>query len=311
MDYKASIVADSISDAGHRLTTMEVTFPRIVLAEFNTHRVFSRNSASSRAIPVEKQIERVQQQPFIPEYWGAKQRGMQAEQELGRTAIAQARSRWLQARDDAVAHTEKLLDIGLHKQLTNRILEPFMSHTVIVTATEWDNFFALRANPMAQPEIRQAAELMRQQYNDSVPREVAAGEWHLPFIQADELNGVFEKSEQARQISAARSARVSYLTHEGKRDPGADLALYKRLVSSGHMSPLEHPATPFDADEWDVRHQLAAVMRAKGERLGWDDTEIKRRIAWVAFEGNFRGWVQLRKTIRNEHDFSLMDKDET
>lgn len=278
--YSAKIIADSVSRHGQRLTTMEVVFPRMVLAEFNTHRVFSRNSASSRAIPVEKQLRKIKEQPFVPEYWGANQSGMQAEAELIAEAKDAALDEWLAARDSAVAHVEKLLAIGLHKQLANRILEPFMWHTVIVTATEWSNYFALRANEMAQPEIRKVSELMQAAYEASTPKQLSDDEWHLPLIQAEEYDGVFEKSDDARKISAARCARVSYLTHEGKRDLSADIVLYDRLTSGGHMSPLEHVARPLTEDEL-----------SEGE-----------------FRGNFRGWMQLRKLVPNEDDYAKVEK---
>ena len=278
--YSAKIIADSVSRHGQRLTTMEVVFPRMVLAEFNTHRVFSRNSASSRAIPVEKQLRKIKEQPFVPEYWGANQSGMQAEAELIAEAKDAALDEWLAARDSAVAHVEKLLAIGLHKQLANRILEPFMWHTVIVTATEWSNYFALRANEMAQPEIRKVSELMQAAYEASTPKQLSDDEWHLPLIQEEEYDGVFEKSDDARKISAARCARVSYLTHEGKRDLSADIILYDRLTSGGHMSPLEHVARPLTEDEL-----------SEGE-----------------FRGNFRGWMQLRKLVPNEDDYAKVEK---
>ena len=278
--YSAKIIADSVSRHGQRLTTMEVVFPRMVLAEFNTHRVFSRNSASSRAIPVEKQLRKIKEQPFVPEYWGANQSGMQAEAELIAEAKDAALDEWLAARDSAVAHVEKLLAIGLHKQLANRILEPFMWHTVIVTATEWSNYFALRANEMAQPEIRKVSELMLAAYEASTPKQLSDDEWHLPLIQEEEYDGVFEKSDDARKISAARCARVSYLTHEGKRDLSADIVLYDRLISGGHMSPLEHVARPLTKDEL-----------SEGE-----------------FRGNFRGWMQLRKLVPNEDDYAKVEK---
>lgn len=278
--YSAKIIADSVSRHGQRLTTMEVVFPRMVLAEFNTHRVFSRNSASSRAIPVEKQLKKIKEQPFVPEYWGANQSGMQAEAELIAGAKDAALDEWLAARDSAVAHVEKLLTIGLHKQLANRILEPFMWHTVIVTATEWSNYFALRANEMAQPEIRKVSELMQAAYEASTPKQLSDDKWHLPLIQEEEYDGVFEKSDDARKISAARCARVSYLTHDGKRDLSADIVLYDRLTSGGHMSPLEHVARPLTEDEL-----------SEGE-----------------FRGNFRGWMQLRKLVPNEDDYAKVEK---
>lgn len=282
MDYNAKILADSISPNGYRLTTMEVTFPRLVLAEFNTHRVFSRNSASSRAIPVEKQLTRIKERPFVPSYWGANQSGMQAEKELTGDARKQAEAEWLAARDDAVKHVENLLSIGLHKQLTNRLLEPFMWHTVIVTATEWDNFFALRAHADAQPEIRQVAVLMKEAYEDSSPKEVKEDEWHLPLLQEDEVEWAKASPEEAAKVCAGRSARVSYLTHDGKRDRSKDIELYNRLISGGHMSPLEHVARPMT-------------------------TEELRTGEW---SGNFRGWHQHRKDVVHEEDYSKVEKKE-
>ncbi|GAB3766974.1 FAD-dependent thymidylate synthase [Microlunatus parietis] len=271
MGYGAKIIADSVSAAGHRLVTMEVTFPRLVLAEFNTHRMFSRNSASSRAIPVKTQLTRVRDNPFVPDVWGRNQAGMQAEREVGEATAAAAREAWLAARDRAVEQAERLLALKIHKQLANRLLEPFLWHTVIVTATDWSNFFALRANPEAQPEIGRVAALMQQAYGSGTPAVVGEGDWHLPLLQPEEYDGSFEHTEQARQVSAARCARVSYLTHDGRRDLDADLKLYRRLVESGHLSPLEHVATPDPG----------------GARIG-----------------NFLGWRQLRKTIPGEDDFA-------
>lgn len=306
MAYSCIVVADSVSEAGARLTTLEVTLPRIVLAEFNTHRVFSRNSASSRAIPVAKQIARIKEDPFIPEYWGANQSGMQAAEELDSLDRMTAEVIWLQARDEAIRHVERLLELGLHKQITNRILEPWMWQTILVTATEWSNFFALRANPDAQPEIRRAAELMRQAMEESAPKHVAEGEWHLPLVGFVPPRSRFETDKQyeaaeraagyelewarrepvrALKVSVGRCARVSYLTHDGQRDFGKDVELYERLVSSGHMSPTEHVATPFHY------------------RPGTTDfgEEFPLQPEW---SGNFRGWKQYRKILPGEDDFS-------
>ena len=280
MGYSATVIADSVSSAGHRLTTMEVCFPRMVLAEFNTHRTFSRNSASSRAIPFAKQVERILAEPYVPSYWGANQKGMQAETQIKEEDRKIARMEWLKARSEAVKHAMIFNDLDVHKQLVNRLLEPFMWHTVIVTATEWSNFFALRANEMAQPEIREVAELMKKAYEASRPKTVKDDEWHLPLIQPEEYDGTFEHTIDARKISAARCARVSYLTHDGKRDLEADIVLYERLTSGGHMSPLEHVARPLTKDE----------------------------LADSDWRGNFRGWMQLRKLVPNEHDYSQVEK---
>lgn len=310
MGYNAEVIADSVSSAGHRLTTLEATFPRMVLSEFNTHRMLSRNSASSRAIPVAKQLERIKDDPYIPEHWGKNQPGMQAYEELTSVEIAKAGYEWLRGRDNAVATAEALLKIGLHKQLANRVLEPFSWHTVIVTATEWSNFKALRANPDAQPEIRTIAEQMQDAMDNSTPRLLQEGEWHLPLIQPDEYDGEFEFSEKARHVSSGRSARVSYMTHHGVRDQDKDIELYERLASSGHMSPLEHVARPFTFDEWVVRNQMAERAQKMGATLGLGQLAIWQLADMTEFDGNFRGWHQLRKDYDKEHDFSLVETQE-
>jgi thymidylate synthase ThyX len=260
----ATVVADSLSPAGIRLTTVEVTLHRFVLAELNTHRVFSRNSASSRAIPVRKQLARVLDDPAVPVEFGANQRGMQAGEPLTGGDHDAALAAWLEARDHAVAAVERLQELGVHKQVTNRLLEPFMWHTVIVTATEWDGFWEQRCSPLAQPEIRVAAEAMRTAYDASTPAPLALGEWHTPYLREDD--GDLD-AETARRVSAARCARVSYLTHDGRRDIDKDLELYERLVTARppHWSPLEHVATPAAADETPL--------------------------------GNLRGWRQLRHEV--------------
>lgn len=287
MAYSAKVIADSVSEVGCRLTTLEVTFPRMVLAEFNTHRMFSRNSASSRAIPVEKQLKRIMDDPFVPIHWGRNQPGMQADLELNGLEQISAKRTWLRARDAAVEQVHHLLELGVHKQIANRLLEPFMWHTVIVTATEWSNFFALRANPDAQPEIRRAAELMHEAMNASVPQLVKAGEWHLPLIQPDELDWARRNIDEAIKVSIGRCARVSYLTHEGTRDHAKDIELYERLVGSGHMSPLEHVATPNYFRDSDGNEE-------------WEGES--------PWSGNFYGWLQFRKTISYESDFSQVEK---
>lgn len=260
----ATVVADSLSPAGIRLTTVEVTLHRFVLAELNTHRVFSRNSASSRAIPVRKQLARVLDDPAVPVEFGANQRGMQAGAPLTGEDHDAALAAWLEARDHAVAAVERLQELGVHKQVTNRLLEPFMWHTVIVTATEWDGFWEQRCSHLAQPEIRVAAEAMRTAYDASTPVPLALGVWHTPYLREDD--GDLDP-ETARHVSAARCARVSYLTHDGRRDIDKDLELYERLVTARppHWSPLEHVATPAAAGETTL--------------------------------GNLRGWRQLRHEV--------------
>jgi thymidylate synthase ThyX len=270
MSYTVQILADSVSPGGVRLTTMQVTYPRIIHAEFMTHRVFSRNSASSRAIPVGTMLRRVAEDPFLPVYWGKNQKGMQADRELDDHERTVATDRWLRARDLAVASVEQLLTLGVHKQIANRLLEPFLWHTVIVTATEWDNFYGLRCHRDAQPEIRVAAQLMRDAHDASTPVQILDSGWHLPLVpDLEALITAGHLIEEIARISCARCARVSYLTHDGQRDPKADIDLADRLQTSGHMSPFEHAATP---------------GRAK-------------------FYGNFWGWEQYRKRLHGEDVF--------
>jgi thymidylate synthase ThyX len=272
--YSCRILADSINNRDVRLTTLEVTFPRFILAEFNTHRMLSRNSASSRAIPVEKIISRVKDGPFIPRYWGKNQKGMQAHQELTPEQAADACRVWLEARDSALQKAKELLEIGVHKQLANRLLEPFLWQSVIVTATEWDNFFGLRCHPDAQPEFQTIAIMMKESLKASTPVLLQDGEWHLPLIsEEDKVHSSVATTSELARISAGRCARVSYLTHDGRRDPVQDIALCDRLITSGHMSPMEHPAMA--------------------------DSDVTRYV------GNFKGFIQLRKTLNNESVFRL------
>ncbi len=269
MAYSARVLLDSVTPAGVRLTTLEVTFPRFVLAEFNTHRVFSRNSASSRAVPTSKLLERVEHDPAGPLEWGRNKAGMSASEHLSAEETQAARQIWLQARDDAVLRARRLVDLNVHKQELNRLLEPFLWHTVIVTATEWENFFALRCAPNAQPELREAALRMRDAIERSSPESLAYGQWHTPLLHADE-NGL--DLEDRKRISAARCARVSYLTHEGRRETEKDLELYERLRTDRHLSPFEHVATPAGDEH---------------------------------FHANFRGWIQMRAEIESCRELPL------
>lgn len=266
--YECEILADSIGPTGKRLTTVVVTYPRMVHAELLTHRMLSRNSASSRAIPNEKLRQRVIDDPAMPVWWGKNQSGMQAREELsdndnafpawssdGAARIstrAQAKRLWLRARDKMLEASEELAKLGLHKQLCNRLIEPWMGITVIISATEWENFFRQRCHPDAQPEIRVAAEAIRDAMAKSTPDVAMIGQWHLPLVKQEDLGGKHTGKELV-QLSVARCARVSYLTHDGKRDPAADLALYDRLVTSGHWSPFEHAAHAIDPKDYKQR----------------------------------------------------------
>ena len=239
MAYHAEVLLDSVNPAGQRLTTFVLRFPRFVLSEFNTHRMFSRNASSSRAIPTTKLMQQLREDPVLPVEWGRNQAGMQAREVLDAAAASAAEAEWLAARDAALAHADRLRAIGAHKQIVNRVLEPWMWTSVIVSSTTYDNFFTLRCHPDAQPEIKRLADMMRERFAASTPVPHASGEWHLPFIGPDdEVLAI----EERKQVSVARCARVSYLTHVGTRDIDADMRLYRQLLDAGHWSPFEHVA---------------------------------------------------------------------
>jgi thymidylate synthase ThyX len=271
--YSARILLDSLGPSGKRLTTWELTYPRFVHAELMTHRLFSRNSASSRAIPVEKLMERVRNDPALPVWWGKNQSGMQAREELDEESQRNAHALWLVARDNALKAVEQLQSIGLHKQLANRLIEPWMFITVIVSATEYSNWFHLRNHKDAQPEISWVAKAMWTQYNERAPMQLPAGAWHMPLIAEEER--LFGYSDEIlKKVSTGRCARVSYLTHDGKREMEKDIELHDRLSKGpqtgepGHWSPFEH-----------VAQALATPERS----------------------GNFIGWKQYRKEFETEH----------
>jgi thymidylate synthase ThyX len=230
-----------------------------------THRVFSRNASSSRAIPIAKQIDMVESQPVMPVEWGQNKPGMQAGEPLSRAAQTEAEGEWELAMRDAVKHARKLKDLGVHKQIVNRLLEPFAYIKVIVTATEWQNFFDLRISPLAQPEIKKVAECILMAMSNSSPiiRDPLVNPLHAPYITVSELRAMDVHS--AMMVSAARCARVSYLNHDGM-DPNIDkdLALAKRLLDDKHASCFEHQA-------------LANLSRK--------------------FVRNFRGWTQHRDIL--------------
>ncbi len=266
----AKIISDSLSPHGIRLTTFELCYPRFIHSEFMTHRVFSRNSASSRAIPVKKMMAYIRENPAMPVYWGKNQPGMSASTELDSFEKARAIQIWMEACQSALRYAEDFLNLGVHKQVANRILEPFVHMQTIVTATEWGNYFNLRCHKDAQPEIKVLAEVMRAEYETHVYRPLFFGEWHLPYVGMDEVGQC--SIEDVKKYCVARCCRVSYMNHDGTDpDPQKDISLHDKLIYDGHMSPLEHAATPLkDRNEWS---------------------------------GNFRGWKQYRKEIPGEAIF--------
>lgn len=264
----AKVIAASTGYSVSPLWTFELCYPRFIHSELMTHRVFSRNAASSRAIPVAKMIEQVRTSPAYPIHMGENQKGMQADKELEDSVKSQAYDHWLNAAMQAANLAEQMAAFNVHKQVVNRILEPFMWMKTIVSATEWGNFFELRDHPDAEPNIRYLAVKIKEAMVNIVPTYRRVGEWHLPYVLDSERT--LYKTEVLVKMSVARCARVSYLTHDGQHpDINADLGLYDRLAGSTplHASPLEHQAT--------LNHPKFASSN-----------------------GNFsRGWVQYRKVV--------------
>jgi hypothetical protein len=234
--------------------------------------MLSRNAASSRAIPLKKMIERIEKEPAMPVYWGAEQKGMQSGLELDEFQKVAAKDVWMRACRSAIDFARAMGECGVHKSISNRILEPFAHMTTLATATEWVNFFNLRAHKDAQPEFQVLAYAMLDAYEKNDPVMKKSGEWHLPFADKYLSEGLDEF--QLCKISTARSARTSYLTMEGEIDHAKDYDLCDRLAGSrpGHWSPFEHPAqcTP------------------------------------GVTEGNFQGWTQYRKFFKDEN-MSILD----
>lgn len=278
MNFEAKIIADSMSPDGKRITTMQLRYPRFIHSEFLTHRVFSRNASSSRAIPVAKMIEQVRSDPAMPIHWGKNQPGMQANEQLDDIKKPYAQHLWMVAAHQAAETAELMSELGLHKQVANRILEPFQFMHTIVTSTEWDNFFALRCHEDAQPEIQTLALRMQEAMEESTPAEINYGEWHLPYVKTYRgLGGVLYYGEDAkmsledaRKVSASCCAQVSYRALDDSLEKALDI--FKRLVESRpmHASPFEHQATPLPP--------------------GFD-----RRVCH-----NFTGWVQHRAILEDE-----------
>lgn len=275
MTITAKSVLSSISESGKRIDTLLLRYPRFIHAEFMTHRQFSRNASSSRAIPIDRLIADVENDPVFPSFWGKNQPGMQAREELDDVSRNKSEDAWRRAMYSATNYARIMAREGAHKQIVNRILEPFSHINVVVTSTEWENFDALRIHEDAQPEIRELAEAMRDARNQATVQELWNGEWHLPFLSQEELDlngGEEDPSGNLRIVSAARCARTSYKTHDGRASTlEEDIALGNRLTKSVpfHASPFEHQSLP---DYCDMTH-------------GWLETKLSR---------NFIGWIQNR-----------------
>lgn len=299
---KATIIQDSINKQGKRITTFELEYPRFIHAEFMTHRQFSRNAASSRAIPVEKMHEHIRENTGMPIHWGKNQAGMQANEEVTTEMKDRAIRAWSYARDDALERADYLFrQLGLHKQIANRVTEPFQVMKVVCTSTEWANWYWLRNHKDAQPEIAELARQMYAAHEASTPQLLQPGQWHVPYVTRvfgatdkvmyQDQNGYVLSLEDALQISASCCAQVSYRKSDDSLAKAK--AVFARLIESEpmHASPVEHQAKCFECIafsfgiEEGVTH-VSATLDAKDDYTN------------ACGSGNFYGWIQHRQLIK-------------
>jgi hypothetical protein len=272
----AKIICDSKHFNGGRLTTMELDVPTCVLAQFNTHRMFSRNAASMRAIPTKRIISAVKAEAYEPE-WLSNKAGMQGGEPIKHPRLAKVV--WQVALLTSAFFVTLLARLGLHKQVVNRLLSPWSYTKVVVTGTDeaWANFLALRAEPHADPALQRVARAAAYALAHSTPRVLQLGEWHLPYWHQTSTRGPSGPKQGIIQ-SVARCARVSYATFDAPETISSfekDLDLYKKLLENDpkHSSPAEH--------------QACAVLSAdQGGNLG-------------------PGWMQYRKTLASEANLDL------
>lgn len=296
---------------GQEIITFELEYPRIVHSEFMTHRLFSRNAASSRAIPVKKQLALIIENIAYPSEWGSNKPGMVSggaheglvklvDKATGDVYHTYAQGAWEEAAEAASYFANAIADAGYHKQVANRLLETFAHIKVVVTATHWDNFFHLRRDESADPTIRALAEAMWQAYITRDTILLEDGEWHVPYYEngfwSDNGNGVDafgNTKEQAIAISASCCAQVSYRLLDASLGKAEDI--YKRLVESEpvHASPFEHQATPI----LDYMCDLNGYPINPPEE--WQEGVTHMDRAGNMWSGNFRGWIQNRQLIPN------------
>jgi hypothetical protein len=291
----AKVIQDSISLEGYRITTFELEYPRFIHSEFMTHRAFSRNAASSRAIPIASMHEQILSNTAMPINWGKNNPGMQSKEDLPPEHVEIAKQIWIKARNDAIHGSKALANLGSHKQIANRITECFMVMKTVMTATELDNWFNLRNHNDAQPEIHELAKKMNEALQDSIPMRIEVGEWHVPYIHRERLDGEMIYStngrvltlDEARKISVSCCAQVSYRKNDDSIDKA--IMIFDKLINSKpiHASPMEHQATPI------VTNYLSEQYNPRTWQPGITHIDLWGR----HWSNNFCKWIQLRALI--------------
>ncbi len=298
----ATVIADSITMFGQRMTTFELVYPRFIHAELMTHRMLSKNAASSRAVPYAVNAELVTNKPAMPVYWGKNQPGMKAKEELEPFVIEGMKGVWKAALRAAISHTSVMNDSSVHKQIVNRLLEPWSMMKTVISGTEWNNFFWLRDHPDAQPEFAELAKRTREAMLHSTPNKLKCGEWHLPYVPykhgeywVDEETNV--DLETAKIVSVSCCAQVSYR----KLDESIEKArkIYDMLnigssTSPSHASPLEHQATPMMPPSYEEFKNIQHYVST------WENGITHTRRDGSLWSGNLQGWIQLRQLTLNE-----------
>lgn len=298
----ATILAHSISPKGIQITSFELEYQRFIHSEVMTHRMLTKNAASSRAIPIAAMHDSIRQKTARPVFWGMNQPGMQADQEMDDLTKQSAALVWDAARDSMLAHSTVLSQMKAHKQIANRITEPFQMMKTVMTGTELANFFWLRHHKDAQPEFYELAELMQKALALSQPVELYPGEWHVPYVTtkrdshgtllySDSSNTTLSAHE-ARMVSASCCAQTSYRKNDDSVDKSQKV--FKRLIESQpiHASPVEHQATPMQDPAF-----LDSMLVMPGR---WEEGVTHMDRSQQLWSGNFKGWIQHRKLIPGE-----------
>lgn len=317
-NIKAKVICDSISTNGVRITTVEVEYPRFIHSELMTHRMLSKNCSSSRAIPINTMTDQILNNMAVPEYFGVNKSGMQASEEVQFPDLT--KKMWIASGRQAVEDSLTLAkDFNLHKQISNRITEPFQMMKVLITATEWDNFFNLRIEKNAQPEIALLAYKIYMAMQESKPIEIQSGEWHLPYIERTfdyKANIHYHLStgeeidlETAMKISASCSAQTSYR----KNDESVEKAIkiFDMLINAEvkHSSPFEHLATPRKAFQYveNSDYETIGHINFHKEPESWENGLTHTDREGNLWSGNFKGWVSYRHKFVSNNTCNKFD----